>query len=283
MTSRPPLAAGDEPERDERASSAGKLGRVIGVGLWAVGYPTAKAWKSRTPDPSATRPKADLLDRPCARRASTFSKALAAAFAEAAREAEVDLTAVAAVFGSSLGETSVMLKLLEQMQGAEEDFSPMLFAVSVHNAASGLVSISTKNRAFTTSLAADHDTPAMGLLEAAGVSRALGVPAVLVCGDEAAPKGLVSEPEAFADLAVAVVIDASEASAARGLAELYDLRAGGAALSPPADVPDPLAKNPQVGLFDLVDAVLSGRTGRVRLDRGKGRGFSVEVRGLDER
>jgi hypothetical protein len=88
-----------------------------------------------------------------------------------------------------------MLDLLEQMiRGADEDFSPMKFAVSVHNAAAGLVSISTHNRAFTTSVAADHDTPAMALLEGIGAMAALDRPAV-VCGDEAAPEGLeVADP-----------------------------------------------------------------------------------------
>ena len=76
----------------------------------------------------------------------------------------------------------------------------MLFAVSVHNAASGLVSISTKNRAFTTSVAADYDTPAMALMEAIDRQPRPGG----ACGPgvrrrRVAAEGLVPEPAGLRD------------------------------------------------------------------------------------
>ena len=45
----------------------------------------------------------------------------------------------------------------------------------------------------------------------------------------------------------------------------------------PAAVGERLVHSPQIGLVDLVDAVLRGRHGTLRLDRGPGRGYHVEL------
>lgn len=247
---------------------------VLGVGVWTPNFPGIAAWTERVTRPAPEKVKAPVLDRQCSRRASLLSKSMALAFAEASEG--LDRASAPTVFGSALGETSVMLKLLEQMIHGDEDFSPMAFAVSVHNAASGLVSISTKNRAFTTSLAADHDTPAMGLIEAWGVSRRFQAPVILVCGDEAVPVGLVGDHERFDHLAAAVAVTAQPVDGHSPVAHLSEL-AQDAQGTWAEDVPHPISRNPQVGILDLIDAVAKRQRGRVRLDRGKGSGWSVEV------
>ena len=252
--------------------------RVLGVGVWTQHYPNREAWQQRRAEPSQSPPRPSVLDRQCLRRASGFAKAMALAFEEASSQAKVDVGTVSTVFGSALGETGIMLRLLAQMlSGREEDFSPMLFAVSVHNAASGLVSISTDNRAFTTSMAADYDTPAMALFEAIGASFRFGTPTVLVCGDESAPDGLVGESDVFEGLSAAVVIEPGNREGP-ALAALEALGKEPADLAPP-DLHGPLARNPQAGMLDLVDAIVRGRRGRLRLDRGKGLGWTVRIRG----
>lgn len=250
--------------------------QITGLGLWSSRCASVSDWRAGAQSPELLEPKPRILDRQCIRRASPFSRAMACAFEQAVEQAGVDLTQIATVFASALGETSVMLKLLDQIRLGLDEFSPMSFAVSVHNAASGLVSISTKNRAFTTSVAADYDTPAMALLEAASASLTFGVPAVVVCGEEAPPAALMSEDEAFETLAVAMVVESVPRAGARVLA-----RFGSLGLSPAdgmlAELPPALARNPQAGLLDLADAVLRGRWGRVRLDRGQGAGWSAEL------
>ncbi len=250
--------------------------RVVGVGLSTPGYPSAAAWRLGTPDPSYVVPaRAAVLDRACSRRASPFARAMAVAYREAAGDLPLD--EIGSVFGSALGETTVMLELLGQMlTGVEEDFSPMRFAVSVHNAASGLVSISTGNRRFTTSVAADHDTPAMALLEALAVVASSNRPVVVVCGDEASPAGLVDGDRQFEQLAVAIALAPGEGPA---LARLEGVdRDDGRSHDPPSLDPK-LAKNPQIGLLDLVNGVLHGQRGPVRLDRGRGRGYRAHLGG----
>lgn len=247
---------------------------VRGVGVCTDEFPDLQALRTRNPRPPRDRLKAPILDRQCARRASNFAKSMALAFAESI-PAEIEPGTISTVFGSCLGETTVMLRLLEQMIRGEDDFSPMLFAVSVHNAASGMVSISTKNRAFTTSIAADHDTPAMAILEAFGACESFECPAVIVCGDEAAPEGLVGSHEAFSGLAAAICVDLTPGPSPLAHIELPTLSRTGRRAP---DIPEALGRNPQVGLLNLVDAVLERRAGPVLLDHGKGRGFAAEVR-----
>lgn len=173
-----------------------------------------------------------------------------------------------------------MIGLLDAMWREREALSPTSFAMSVHNAASGLISIAAGNRGFTTSLAADYDTPGAALLEAVGLALGDDLPVVVACADEAAPRDLVPEPERFELLAAALVL--ARPGTAAGARPLATLRgpwgpgldapsAGGAAAA------DELARNPQIGLLDVVDAVLRGRFGLVRLDRGRGSGLAVEL------
>jgi hypothetical protein len=214
--------------------------------------------------------RAAILNRHCARRASPFAHMLASAFQEAA--AGLDLASVGAIFGSALGESDVMLQLLDQMWRAREEVSPMLFAVSVHNAASGLVSISTDNRGFTTSIAADHDTPAMALMEAMAFVRTHRTPAVVVCGDAAAPAGLVAEAQRYGGLAAAVAVSPS----GDALAHLDGISRDSPSIAPLA-LPRGLANHPQVGFWELVQCIRAGHRGRLRLDHGAGRGYSVAL------
>ncbi len=166
-----------------------------------------------------------------------------------------------------------MIKLLEQMWRAEEEVSPMLFALSVHNAASGMVSISAKNRGFTTSLSADYDTPAMALCEGLGLVASTGGPVVVVCGDEASPVDLVPADEQFEMLATAVVL-APEGVEGALCHVRVPIREDPTLEAP---VGGELSLNPQKGLLDLVDCVLAGRTGVLPLDMGRGAGWCAEL------
>lgn len=184
---------------------------------------------------------------------------------------------VPTVFGSALGEADTMIGLLDTMWREKAALSPTSFAMSVHNAASGLISIAAGNRGFTTSLAADYDTPGTALLEAVGLALADDLPVVVACADEAAPRDLVPDAERFELLAVALVLARpGSPAAANALATMR-----GPVFEAPtivgAPARDELARNPQIGLLDVVDAVLRGRSGVVRLDRGRGRGLAVEL------
>jgi hypothetical protein len=245
--------------------------------MWIDGFPSCAAWIGGVPDPASPRPRGLALDRMDRRRASMLSRAIADAAAEAIADAAVDPSSVPAVIGSSIGEATTMIGLLDQMFRKRESVSPAAFTMSVHNAASGLMSISSGNRGFTTSLAADDDTPMAALLEAAGVVLTTGRPVLVACADESPPANLVPAHLMHDMLAAAVVLAPSYHQGP--LRAQLRLRAGMPATLAPVLLPGRLERSPQVGLLDLVLAVLGGARGRLRLNRWREDGWCAEIAG----
>lgn len=255
---------------------------VAGVGLWLPEVTSAQAFVEGVRGLNAPRdyapPGGRSIEPRARRRASRLSRAMADACAEAVAQAGVDPSRVATVFGSALGEATTMIALLDQMWRGQE-MSPMGFATSVHSAASGVVSISSGNRGFTTSLSADFDTAAAALTEAWGWVQTQQEPAVLVCGDDDSPKDFVPDAEAFDLMAAAlclVPIKHPPSPPARPLARLSLPEQHIPDLSPVALSPR-VSRNPQAALVDLAAAILQGDHGWVRLDRGLGSGYCVHL------
>jgi hypothetical protein len=248
---------------------------VVGLGLFVPELAGVSAWAAQGRDPARAEPVGAFVKPRDRRRMSALSKALADAYAEALAAAGLASSGAASVFGSALGEAATMIGLLDQMWSEGGALSPMRFVSSVHNAAAGVVSIAAQNQGFTTSLGADYDTPAMALVEGLGFVLARGEPVVVCCGDEPVPGELVPEELRWALLAAAVALAPVEA-APPGSARIA-LSAAAPTL-PPCGAPTAIARNPNVGLLDLIDALHHRREGVLRLDRGRGRGFSVELR-----
>lgn len=247
---------------------------ITGLGLWVPGFPNVAAWVAGAADAEAVKPVGAALDRVNRRRASGLDRALADTVAAAMQQAAVDVTTVPVVVGSSIGEAATMIGLLDAMWRHHLPMSPADFTMSVHNAASGLISISNKNRGMTTSVAADHDTPAAALLEGIGLVAAHGGPVVVACGDEPAPAMLVQHAPPWAMLTAAVVLAPFAADAPH----LATLRFVDEPATRSLDRFEPMLRsNPQIGLLAVVDAVARRTAGVVRLDNGTGRGYGVAI------
>jgi Beta-ketoacyl synthase, N-terminal domain len=258
---------------------------VGSVGLWLPGVASVEEFKqgARGLDVSGSEyapPGGKSIEVRSRRRASRLSRALADVCAEAVSGAGIDAATVPTVFGSTLGEAATMISLLDQMWRGQE-MSPMAFATSVHSAASGVVSISSQNRGFTTSLSADFDTTAAALMEGWGLVHAMRTPVVVVCGDDDSPKDFVPEPQAFDLMAVAISLCPLDYRFPEGHGPLGRISwpepsrvAGGRTLDP-VSVSTRVGRNPQAGMLDLVAAVLARQSGLVRLDRGNGSGQCI--------
>ena len=252
---------------------------IVGVGMWQPTFPTARSWVDGIADAEALKPVGHALDRVNRRRAGQLGRALADVTAEAIAMAKVDGGTVATIVGSAIGEAATMIGLLDQMWRHQQPMSPADFTVSVHNAASGLISIANKNRGMTTSIAADENTPAAALMEAIGLVVTTDQPVLLACADEPAPENLAGQAPPWAMLASAIVLGpVAEGSGAHGraLATLEVAHGPTSTLRPDRFAPLAVA-NPQIGLAWLVDAVLRGHSGIVPLDAGTGRGYVAEL------
>lgn len=250
---------------------------VLGLGLWLPGYPSLNAWRSGVFDGAVEKPVGEPLGRVHRRRAGPLGRAIADVAAQAMGTVDPGLGSVATVVGSSIGEAATLVSLLDQMWRGSEPMSPADFTVSVHNVSSGVLSIATGNRGFTTSIAADHDTPAAALYEGLGLVLTGSGPVLVLCADEGAPEALLTGDEAWT-IAAAGVLLGSPDSAAPSLGRLHLLPAGSSGPSlEPAALERGTYLNPQVGLLDLVLHMAEGRRGVVRLDRGRGRGFAAVI------
>ena len=247
---------------------------VLGWGVFVPGYAGFGGWRDGRADPEFEKPKATIVPARQRRRASLLSRALADAYGDAVTMAGFEPATVASVFGSALGEASTMIGLLDQMWDPDAMLSPMKFATSVHNAASGMVSIATENRGFTTSMGADFDTPAMALLEGIGWVAAHDEPMVVCCGDEAPPADLVPDGAGWGLLAAAIALGPADVHPSAPMLSGLSIHTAEIAHS---QLERDLHQNPNVGLLDLIAAVAAGETGWLGLDRGPGRQFAIEL------
>jgi hypothetical protein len=262
---------------------------VLGVGAFVPGFDGLKGWAASEPNEEHVAPRAELIPKRQRRRASSLSKALADAFSDALESSGLEPSLVASVFGSAIGEASTMVGLLDQMWSETGMLSPMRFATSVHNAASGVISIATENRGMTTAIGADFDTPAMALMEGIGLVLARGESVIVCCGDEAPPTDLVPEGSDWAMMTAAIAIGpAGKASPTSPRISKLAIGPATIDLSKSVDADSGgVADNPNVGLLDLAVAIHRGLDGVLPLDRGAGRGYSIrltkgDLGGLDD-
>lgn len=248
---------------------------VVGVGVFCARFPNAAAFLAGNASDVPAAASGELLDKHSRRRASDLTKACAEVYREALVQGACDPLEVAAVFGSALGEASITIGLLDQLWRGPGMLSPMRFAASVHNAAAGVVSIGTKNTGFTTALGADFDTPAMALVEGMAFALVHDVPVIVVCADEGAPENLVDNEEGWDFLATAVAL-APASRAHQGAPRISAPVLKNAGWITP-DLPRGFAQNPSVGLLDLIAGVSQREVSRVRLDRGRGHGYCVDI------
>jgi hypothetical protein len=227
---------------------------VNGIGLWAPGFGSLDAFRAGEADESATMPKCDIADARAKRGTSRIARMLGEVVQQAGTDAGVDLGSVPTVFASAWGEIDIMIKLLDQIADGDVGLSPIRFKHSVHNAASGLVSIATENRGFSTALAAGRRTFELGVLEALTflmTSDAQSV--ILAIGEDQLPTPL-DRYGRYEALAVGLCFGKTAREGAYGTIS-FPKRAD-APRRP--TLPDAYAFNPTAWALPLLDALVSG-------------------------
>lgn len=247
---------------------------VKGVGLWSPGFASATAWREGRPDPSVEKPRCALIDARLKRGSSRFANMLGEVVEQAATSAGLDLRAVPTFYGSSLGEIETMVVLLRMLYEEEGKLSPNRFKNSVHNAASGLVSIATSNTSFSTAIAGGARSFEVSLLEAWAYADAEGASDVIVAVGDDSPPAPLDALGTYGALAVAFAL-----SETPGGVRLSNLRRAEAPIEPRAAVAPELAPNCAAAALELVDAVLARRSGAVSLAVPGSAGMCVDVDG----
>ena len=135
--------------------------------FWAPGVESPEryqAWaKGEMGSVEENSPACKFLPAMFRRRLSRLSK-----IAFTVMQKHMDTPDLPTVFASRHGELFTTAKLLEDLL-EEESLSPTRFSLSVHNSASGLFSIASKNKAPSVALANGYDTFCSALLEATAI------------------------------------------------------------------------------------------------------------------
>jgi len=255
---------------------------VDGVAFWSPtlpGWPAARAalrdaadgtapTALDTPVAPARRPAPALLAANERRRAPD-SVLLALEVASAATaDAGHDAGDLASVFTSAHGDLPIIDALCTTLAADPLLLSPTRFHHSVHNAASGYWAIASGSRAASTALAAYEYSFAAGLLEAAAVCAADGVPVLLVAGDTAAVGGLASTNRSRGLLALALVLSPRPGPRSRWQLD-WQLQAGHAAAPPlRSAAARKLADNAMADAMPFAEALAAGAAATLALPLG---------------
>lgn len=236
-----PSVAEAEPDRSlERGGGPGHArvelrAQLRGVGLWTPAFPEFGDWvgagmpeRWAIPD-KAPRPPAELLHPRLRRRTSTLTRAAITAIEAAIGQAGVGLDSVRFVLVSSFGEIETTVALLEQLAEPGGPVSPTKFHNSVHNTATGYISIASGNQCEATALAGGPHSLEIGLLEVLAGFAADAAEgreardAVLIFAEELLPAPFERD-EAESTFAVALHLCAQRPSPARGRGLDVELR-----------------------------------------------------------
>jgi hypothetical protein len=261
--------------------SAASTVHVSGVGFWSPGYRDTAAWITGAPDPSVQVAPAEILPTMLRRRASALARMAAEVASQAAREGAADLRLAPVVFGSVYGEIGAAVEMMREFRAVGGMPSPTRFHNSVHNSATGYLSIAAGNHGLATAIAAGAQTPAMALLEAMALLADGHGEAVVVLADEPIPHPF-SPAVPYPPAAVAFRLSAAPLPATRS-------RLSGLRSSPLPVLPPPgggikgggslgaMAAHPCAGAFALLVAVARSAAGAVALGATSGGAWVVDV------
>ena len=237
---------------------------AIGPGLdgWAASREIL-AGRARWEEKALRVPVPAILPLTERRRCNATSRLALAAAEDALAGCGWPAVELATVFASADGDGAVTHALCESFAAREPDVSPTQFHNSVHNAPAGYWGIATHSPRPSTSLAADRDSFAAGLFEAALQATVDPGPVLLVAFDLPLPHPLALMRPRAHGLAIALLL-AREPSG-RPLAALeLRLETGAAASRLPAGL-EALEDNPAARALPLLARLARGEAQEVRL------------------
>ncbi|MCE9687932.1 beta-ketoacyl synthase chain length factor [Shewanella sp. AS16] len=196
---------------------------ILSWGAWSPEYQCQSDWlgwkKSRAPSeaelacaPLSCAPKLPQVPAMQRRRFSRLTKMMLEVAFQAEPEAQCRT-----IFASRHGELHRTIGILEDII-AKQPLSPTAFSQSVHNTASGILSIITGNTAASTSVAAGDQTLSQAMIEAYGQLHENATPLLLVFGDDPVPP-VYDEFTAETELPLALGLQLAPADV-RGIAKL---------------------------------------------------------------
>lgn len=243
---------------------------VCGVGFWSPGFADPAAYLAGRRDPAVIEPRCRLVSPRHLRFTSTLTRMSVAVFEHAVEGQDLDLTRINVTLASSLGEIQIAVELLDKI-ALEGGASPARFMNSVHNTAPGHLSIATGSRGAFAAIAGGPQTVSAAFHDALCL---LHTPdhsdVVVILADESLPPPI--DFDRYPAMAMAFLLRREPVSS---IATITGIRSDPSV--EPFPVGDQLAANPCSPGLGVLDAVLRGRAGPVRLDRSGDEGWCLDL------
>ncbi len=199
---------------------------VTGLGIWSPWFAnhtefTAVMQSDQLPEASSTTPKPELIPKNERRRAPLCVRLAVEVASQAVADAGLDASGLATVFACGLGDTAITANLCRALCTPEQLISPTKFHNSVHNAAAGYWTISTRCMETANAVSAFDKTVPVALLEAASQVEVEQRPVLLVMYDDA-PEPILRMPfNCDAPFAAALVLAPEPSQATNPALELH--------------------------------------------------------------
>ncbi len=232
---------------------------VCGLGVWTPGLDGLEAWRAGQTSECGS-PPARLIAPRQRRRATLLTMMAAEVLQQATAAGSRDPGEVALITASSGGELATTFANLELLVGDPPSSSPLRFGNSVHNAALGHLSTSTRNQLFASAISAHRERiVSAAMLETLAWVRSTGIDAALLFTEETWPGA------EHAPMAAAILLSARSEGA---LGELGRPSRHTATARGTLPLPAATAASPCAGAFSLVSALATAAAGRIALDHG---------------
>ncbi|MDC0361736.1 beta-ketoacyl synthase chain length factor [Halioglobus sp.] len=171
--------------------------RISGIGAWGPGFSnwaelrsqlghTEKNCKRPATKIETASPRPEIIPANERRRAPLPVKIAIEASTQALNMSGLDPASVACVFGSGLGDTEITDYMCRAVNAQAPKLSPTKFHNSVHNAAAGYWTISTKCMKSANSIAGYTNTVGLCLLEGISICLTDSAPVLITVFDAAA-------------------------------------------------------------------------------------------------
>ncbi len=213
-------------------------------------------------------PRAELIPAAMRRRCSLATRIVAEVTGELVAVG-MPLASAAIVHGTAFGEIATTVELLDMMRDSDGALSPLRFATSVHNTATGQLAIAQGHTGRSTTLSAGDQTVAAAWLEAQAWVACGATHVLLVVAEEPMPAQLHPLHDG---LGVALWLTARAEPGDRGVARWQAPRRDVPAAP---SVPAPLRSNPVRWAWSLVEAL--GTAACVRLEPDDARGYASSL------
>ncbi len=264
---------------------------ILGVGAWGANFRNSADLRALLEgqlldDDGAKGPKPEVIPANERRRAPLPVRLAVESSWQACQNASIDPSTLGSVFVSGLGDTQLIVYMCKVLAGENKALSPTKFHNSVHNAAAGYWTISTKCMQAANSIAGFEESVSLTLLESLVQANIEQRPILMTFYD--APVSPVLKPLLKNDhsFAVSMILSPISSDSPTNNRFSASLKQGAHNGWPKHSWPEPLntcySTNPVARILPLTELVLTNKNAAVTMPLSEETSLLIESNAMNE-